>query len=432
MKPVSDRPIALVNARLVDPEKGYDGPGGVLIADGRMTAIGPNVTADAMPGSARVIDCAGRVLAPGLIDSRVFIGEPGFEHKETLASASQAAAAGGVTTILTMPNTKPVIDSVSLVEYIARRRGDDILVNLFPLAAATKKLEGREMTELGLLTQAGAVAFSDGRQAVADAAVLWKILKYGRMFDALVVQHAAEATLSTGVMNGGELATRLGLTSQSPYAELIQVERDIRLAEATGGRLHFADVTTAAALNVIRAAKAAGLPVTCGVTPPHFALNELAVGDYRTFAKLSPPLRSEEDRQAVVAALKDGVIDVIASGHDPQDPESKRLPFAQAEYGAVGLETLLAVSLDLYHNGDLTMLQVVDLLTRRPAKLFRLPGGKLAEGAPADIVVFDPDMAVRIDPDQFKSKSKNTPFDGRPAQGKVHLTLVGGRIVYEA
>lgn len=430
--PVPDRPIALVNARLVDPETGYDGPGGALIADGRLTAVGPKVTAQVVPGTARTIDCGGRVLAPGLIDSRVFVGEPGFEHKETLASASLAAAAGGVTTILTQPNTKPVIDGVSLVEYVARRRGDDILVNIHPMAAATKKLEGREMTEIGLLTQAGAVAFTDGRQAVADASVLWKILKYGRMFDALVVQHAAEPTLSTGVMNGGELATRLGLSSQSPYAELIQVERDIRLVEATGGRLHFADVSTAAALSAIRAAKAAGLPITCGVTPPHFALNELAVGDYRTFAKLSPPLRAEDDRMAVVAALQEGLIDVIASGHDPQDPESKRLPFALAEYGAVGLETLLPISLELYHNGHLSLVQVVDLLTRRPARLFRLPGGRLAQGAPADLVVFDPDVGVRVDPDQFKSKSKNSPFDGHPTQGKVIMTLVGGRIVYEA
>lgn len=432
MSSVPARPLALINARLIDPTLGYDGPGGVLIADGRMVAVGPQVTAATAPATARIVECAGKVVAPGLIDSRVFIGEPGFEHKETLASASQAAAAGGVTTIVTMPNTKPAVDSVSLVEYIARRRGDDILVNVAPMAAATKNLDGQEMTEIGLLSAAGAVAFTDGHNAVANANVLWKILRYGRMFDALVVQHAEEPSLSKGVMNAGELATRLGLSSNSPYAELLQIERDIRVVEATGGRLHFTQVTTAKALDVIRAAKAAGLPITCGVTPPYFALNELAVGDYRTFAKLSPPLRAEQDRLAVVAALQEGLIDVIASGHDPQDPESKRLPFAQAEFGAVGLETLLPVSLELYHNGHLSLLQVIDLLTRRPAHLFRLPGGRLAVDAPADLVVFDADVAMRIDADKLKSKSKNTPFDGHPTQGQVMMTVVGGRVVYEA
>lgn len=422
---------AITNARLLDPGAGYDGPGGVIIEDGVIKASGKQVTAASLPDGMPWVDARGRCLAPGLIDSRVFIGEPGAEHKETLASAGQAAAAGGVTTILTMPNTKPPIDSVSLVEYVARRGGEDLAVRPVPMAAATKRLEGGEMTEIGLLSSAGAVAFTDGRQAVADAAVLMKILKYGRMFDILVVQHAEEQSLSRGVMNAGELATRLGLAPSSIFAEVIQIERDIRLAEATGGRLHFADVTCAKALEVIRAAKARGLPVTAGVTPPHFALNELAVSDYRTFAKLSPPLRAEEDRRAVVEAVKDGTIDVIASGHDPQDVESKRLPFAQAAFGASGLETLLPISLELYHNGHLPLLDVIDRLTRRPADLFRLPGGRLDAGAPADLVLFDPDTAVRIVADNFIGKSKNSPFDGHPSQGRVVMTVLGGRVVYE-
>lgn len=431
MTSTTNAPIAIVNARLLDPATAYDGPGGVLIRDGVFVATGHGVTADTLPHDAEVIDARGRCLAPGLIDSRVFIGEPGAEHKETLASASQAAAAGGVTTIVTMPNTNPPIDSVSLVEYVARRRGEDILVRAVPMAAATKRLEGREMTEIGLLSAAGAVAFTDGRAAVADAAVLMKILKYGRMFDALLVQHAEERSLAGGVMNAGEMATRLGLAGSSIFAEVIQVERDVRLVEATGGRLHFADVTCAKSLDVIRAAKDQGLPVTAGVTPPHFALNELAVGDYRTFAKLSPPLRSEDDRVAVVEAIKDGTIDVIASGHDPQDVESKRLPFAQAAFGASGLETLLPISLELYHNGHLSLLDVIDLLTWRPARLFRLPGGTLATGAPADLVLFDPDTALRIIADEFRGKSKNSPFDGHPTQGRVIMTVMGGRIVYK-
>lgn len=419
-----------VNVRLLDPARGFDGQGGLLVEGGKIVAAGPGIRAGDAPAGASVIDGDGRCLAPGLIDSRVFVGEPGAEHKETLASASQSAAAGGITTLITMPNTKPVIDAVSLVEYIARRSDADIIVNLVPMAAATKQLEGKEMTEIGLLSGAGAVAFSDGRAAVADASVMLKILRYGRMFDALVVEHAEEPTLARGVMNAGEMSTRLGLSGSSPLAEIIMVERDVRLVEATGGRLHFAQVTSGPALAVIRAAKARGLPITCGVTPPHFALNELAVGDYRTFAKVSPPLRAEDDRLAVVAALKDGTIDVIASGHDPQDPEDKRLPFAQAAFGAAGLETLLPIALELYHNGHLTLLDVIDRLTRRPAALFKLPGGRLDAGAPADLVLFDPDRAVRIDAASFRGKSKNTPFDEHPTQGKVFLTMVGGRVVY--
>ncbi len=422
--------LAFVNVRLIDPETRLDAIGGLIVKDGKIIAIGAGLRGGDVPAGVKVIDGRGAVLAPGLIDSRVFVGEPGAEHKETLASASQSAVAGGVTTIITMPNTKPVIDGVSLVEYMARRRSDDILVNLAPMAAATKKLEGREMTEIGLLTMAGAVAFTDGRAAVADASVLLKILKYGRMFDILVVEHAEEPSLSKGVMNAGELATRLGLPASSSLAEVILIERDIRLVEATGGRLHFAQVTCAKSLDVIRAAKARGLPITCGATPPHFALNELAVSDYRTFAKISPPLRAEDDRRAVVDGLRDGTIDVIASGHDPQDQEGKRLPFAQAAFGAAGLETLLPVSLDLYHNGDLPLMAVIDRLTRKPADLFKLPGGRLAIGAPADLVLFDPDVAVKIDADKFRGKSKNTPFDERPAQGKVLMTVVGGKVVF--
>ncbi|MDA5193120.1 dihydroorotase [Govanella unica] len=421
-----------VNVRLLDPASGLDAMGGLVVEDGKIVAAGANIRAGDAPEGATVIDGDGHCLAPGLIDSRVFVGEPGAEHKETLASASQSAAAGGVTTIITMPSTKPAIDGVSLVEYMARRRSDDVLVNVVPMAAATKRLEGKEMTEIGLLTNAGAVAFTDGRTAVADASVMMKILKYGRMFDALLVQHPEEPTLSKGVMNAGELSTRLGLSGSTPLAELLMIERDIRLAEATGGRLHFAHVTAAGSLAAVRAAKARGIRITCGVTPPHFALNELVVGDYRTFAKISPPLRAEDDRLAVIEGLKDGTIDVIASGHDPQDAESKRLPFAQAAFGAVGLETLLPVSMELYHNGYLSLLEVIDRLTRRPAELFKLPGGRLAVGAPADLVLFDPDLAIRIDADRFRSKSKNTPFDEQPAQGKVMLTMVGGRVVYSA
>jgi dihydroorotase len=421
-----------VNARLLDPATGLDAPGGLLVRGGTIARLGPDVGVQNIPADVDIIDCKGHCLAPGLIDSRVFVGEPGAEHKENFISAGQAAAAGGVTTILTMPNTKPVIDGVSLVESIARRRPEDILVRVRPIAAATKKLEGEEITEIGLLKSAGAVAFTDGRKAVSNAGVMAKLLKYARMFDALIVQHAEEPTLSTGVMNAGELATRLGLPASGIWGEVIMVDRDIRLVEATGARLHFGQISTAAALDVIRRMRGRGMPVSCAVTPPHFMLNELAVGDYRTFAKISPPLRSEEDRQSVIEALKDGTISVIASGHDPQDPESKRLPFAQAAFGAVGLETLLPLSLSLHHNGHMKLLDVIDKLTRRPADLYGLDGGRLAPGKPADLVIFDPDAAIRITASTFRSKSKNTPFDEYPSQGRVMRTVVGGRTVFEA
>lgn len=421
-----------VNARLLDPASGLDAKGGVIVDGGRIVRAGPDVKVGEAPEGARAIDCKGHCLAPGFIDSRVFVGEPGAEHKETFVSAGQAAVAGGVTTILTMPDTKPVIDGVSLVESVARRRPKDIKVRARPIAAATKKLEGAEITEIGLLTNAGAVAFSDGRKAVADAGVMTKLLKYARMFDVLVVQHAEEPSLAGGVMNAGELATRLGLPANGIWAEVLMVERDLLLAEATGGRLHFAQLSCAKAVDAVRQARARGLNVTCGVTPPYFALNELAVGDYRTFAKLSPPLRTEDDRLAIVEALKDGTISVIASGHDPQDPESKRVPFAQAAFGAVGLETLLPISLELYHNKHLSLLDVVDKLTRQPADLFGLEGGRLAEGAPADLVLFDPDAAIRINASAFRSKAKNTPFDEHPSQGRVLHTMVAGHTVFEA
>lgn len=423
---------AYVNARLLDPATGTDTAGGLLVRGTEIAQVGPDVTGANLPKSAKVIDCAGHCLAPGIIDTRVFIGEPGAEQKESIASASASAAAGGITTMIMMPNTNPVIDDIALVEYVVRRGADGSMVNILPMAAATKALAGQEMTEIGLLSQAGAVAFTDGRKAIANAAVMQRILNYARIFDALLVQHAEEPTLAGGCMNAGEISTRLGLPGVSTTSEVIMIERDLRLLEATGGRYHVAQVSCRASLDVIRRAKAAGLKVTCGVTPPHFALNENAVGDYRTFTKVSPPLREEADRRAVVEALRDGTIDVIASGHDPQDAEGKRLPFEQAAYGAAGLETLLPISLELYHNGHVSLLDILAMLTLQPAKLLKLPGGRLAVGAPADFMIFDLDRPWRIDASAFRGKSKNTPFDEQPTQGRVLRTVVAGRTVFES
>ena len=416
------------NARLLDPASGLDEAGELLVEEGRIAALGPRGSA---AGATERIDCAGACLAPGLIDLRAELREPGAEHQETLATGAAAAAAGGVTTVVMLPNTDPVIDEQALIEFIARRSRDIGLVRIRTHAAATKGMKGRELTEMGLLAQAGALAFSDGNRAIADATVMRRCLSYARTFDLLVMQHPEEPSLAAGgAMNEGEIATRLGLPGISPAAEVIMVERDLRLVEITGGRCHLAHVSTAAAVAAIRQAKQRGLPVTCDTAPPYFALNETAVGDYRTFAKVSPPLRSETDRRAVVEGLADGTIDAIASDHSPQDQESKRLPFTSAAAGIVGLETLLPLTLELYHNRRLTLLAALAKLTLRPAELLRLPGGRLAIGEPADLVVFDPDRPWRISAADFRSKCKNSPFDGRPVQGRVLRTVVAGRTIF--
>ncbi|SRR5579883_981823 len=417
------------NARLLDPASGLDQKGNLLVADGKIAAVGPGAGADA--SGAAVIECRGHCLAPGLVDMRVELREPGREHEETMETGSAAAAAGGVTTMVALPNTEPAIDDVALVEFVARRSREIGSVHIRTYAAATRGLKGREITEIGLLSAAGAVAFTDGNTAIADAVVLRRALSYARTFDALIVQHPEEPSLASGGhMTEGETATRLGIAGITPAAEVIMVERDLRLVEITGARYHVAHVSTAAAIDAIRAAKARGLAVTCDTAPPYFALNETAVGEYRTFAKLSPPLRSESDRRAVVAGLHDGTIDAIASDHSPHPQDSKRLPFASAEAGIIGLETLLPLALELVHNGHLTLLQALRALSTRPAEILRLPAGRLAGGFPADLVLFDLDRPRRIEIERFRSKSKNSPFDGRPVQGRVLKTMVEGRLVF--
>ncbi|MGH7123854.1 MAG: dihydroorotase [Stellaceae bacterium] len=417
------------NARLLDPATGLDQRGDLLIADGKIAAMGARASADT--SGAEVIDCHGHCLGPGLVDMRVELREPGREHEETMQSGSAAAAAGGVTTMVALPNTEPAIDDVALVEFVARRSREIGGVHICTYAAATRGLKGREITEIGLLSAAGAVAFTDAGTAIADALVLRRAFSYARTFDALIVQHPEEPSLAAGGhMTEGETATRLGLSGITPAAEVMMVERDLRLVEITGARYHVAHVSTGAAIDAIRSAKGRGLPVTCDTAPPYFALNETAVGEYRTFAKLSPPLRNETDRRAVVAGLRDGTIDAIASDHSPHPQDSKRLPFASAEAGVIGLETLLPLTLELVHNGHLPLLQALRALSQRPAEILRLPSGRLAEGAPADLVLFDLDRPGRIEIDSFRSKSKNSPFDGRPVQGRVLKTVVDGRVIF--
>jgi dihydroorotase len=422
--------VALVNARLMDPAAGLDSQGGLLIMEGMVADLGPGITTHTV-GEAEIIDCAGRVLAPGLIDMMVFAGEPGLEHRETLATASRAAAAGGVTTIVCMPNTDPVIDDVALVDFILRRARDTALVNVHPMAAMTKGLKGEEMTEIGLLYEAGAIAFNNGKTSIANSKVMRNVLAYAKDFGALIVHHLEDTALAPeGVMNEGEVATRLGLRGAPTAAETIMLERDIRLVELTGGRYHAGQISCRASLDIIRAAKERGLPVTCGVSINHLTLNENDIGSYRTFFKMKPPLRSEEDRRAMVEGVASGDIDVIVSAHDPRGAEGKRRPFAEAADGAVGLETLLAAALRLNHNGDVELTRVLHALSTAPAGLLGLGSGRLARGAPADLVLIDLTTPWTVEPDALRSKSKNTPFDGARLEGHPLLTFVAGQLVY--
>jgi dihydroorotase len=426
------RRVAYVNARLLDPASGLDEPG-ALLADGATIAdLGPGLFAEGLPEDTEVIDCGGHCLAPGLVDLRVQLREPGEEHKETISTASRAAAAGGVTSMVALPNTDPVVDGVAGVEFVARRAREDKLVKVYTYGSVTRGLEGRQMTELGLLKDYGAVGFTDGEQAVADAQVMRRVLAYSRAFDTVIIQHPEEPSLAEGVMNEGEVATRLGLTGIPAAAEAIMVERDLRLVELTGGRYHAAHLSTGAAVELIRGAKARGLPVTCDTAPHYFTLNEHAVGDYRTFAKVSPPLRSEADRAAVAEAVADGTIDAIASDHSPHDQDSKRQPFAIAACGIVGLETLLPLSLELAHKGRMSLLDLLQRLTVAPAEVLGLKAGRLKKGAPADLLLFDLEHPWRIDPELFRSKSKNSPFEDHPVQGRVLRTVVDGRTIHQA
>jgi len=425
----SDRPILFTNARLVDPASGREERGGALVRDGLIAAVGAQVAA---AGDAQVVDCAGQVLAPGLIDMRAFIGEPGAAHRETLKSAGEAAAAGGVTTIVAMPDTNPVLDDPAIVDFVMRRARDTSIVHVRPAAALTKGLKGQEMAEIGLLREAGAIAFTDGLRSVTNAQVMRRALTYARDFDALIVHHVEDPDLvSAGVMNEGEFATRLGLPGIPHEAETIMLERDIRLVRLTCGRYHAAMVSCADSVEIVRAAKARGLSVTCGVSINNLALNENDIGDYRTFLKLSPPLRHEDERLAMIEALAEGAVDVIVSDHNPQDVETKRLPFAEAANGAVGLETLLSAALRLVHSGQISLAKLLRAMSTRPAEILGLPGGRLERGAPADLILFDPDAPYVLDKRDLRSLSKNTPFDEARLEGQVTMTVVAGRIVLD-
>ncbi len=420
--------LLFVNVRLLDPASGLDAPGELLVREGHIAECGAGL---GRPDGAATLDGEGAVLCPGLVDMRVDLGEPGGEHRETVASAALAAAAGGITTVAALPDSKPAIDDPALVRLLRARGEETGSLTVLPYGAVTRGCRGEELAELGLLREAGAVAFTDGAHAIGPARLMRLALTYAAGFGARIVQHPEEPTLAAGgAATEGELATRLGLPGIPAVAEAMLIARDIRLARLTGGAVHFAHVSTAESLALIRRAKDEGLRVTCDTAPPYFDLNETAIGDWRTYAKLSPPLRAEADRAAVAAALADGTIDAVASDHAPRDPDDKRLPFAQAASGGTGLATLLGVTLAQVHGGAISLPRAIELLTVAPARLLGVAAGTLAKGAAADLCLFDPDRIWQVAAGALPGKAQNTPFDGRALEGRVIGTWKAGRRVF--
>ena len=407
---------------------GIDTTGELLVRDGRIVDFGPTL---GRPDDATLVEAEGAVLCPGLVDMRAALGEPGFEYRETIASAAAAAAAGGITTLAALPDTQPAIDDPALVQLLRGKGEETGSLTILPYGAVTRGCRGDELAELGLLCEAGAVAFTDGARAIGPARLMRLALSYARGFGARIIQHPEEPTLAAGgSATESEQATRLGLPGIPAAAEAMMVARDIRLAALTGGAVHFAHVSTNEALNLIRQAKQAGLPVTCDTAPPYFDLNETAIGDFRTYQKLSPPLRKEQDRQAVIKGLADGTIDAIGSDHQPRDPDDKRLPFALASAGGAGLATLLGITLAHVHNGALSLPAAIDLLTARPAALLGIEAGRIARGAPADLCLFHPDRIWKVESGKLPGKAQNTPFDGRALEGVVVGTWKRGKRVF--
>ncbi len=406
------------------------GQGGLLIEHGRILAIGADVTRDNIGSLTPAIDCAGKVIMPGIVDARVFTGEPGSDYRETLATASEAAAAGGVTTMIVMPNTEPAIDDAAMVDYILRRARDTAKVRVYPMGTITKGAKGELISEIGLMKAAGAVAMTDGVRSVANANILRRAMMYAKDYDMLVVQHVEEPTLATGVMNNSLAATHLGLSGSHAMAEVMMLERDLRLVEMTGCKYHASQISCAASVEVMKNAKQKGLPVSCGVSVHHLVLNENDIGAYRTFFKLSPPLRHEDDRRTLVAGLADGTIDLIVSGHDPQSEDTKRLPFAEAAFGATGLETFLSAALSLYHNDNISLERLSQAMCQFPAQLFGLESGVLKTGRAADFMVVDPALSWQVEPTSLYSRSKNSPFEHRTLEGRAIETVVAGTTIY--
>jgi dihydroorotase len=424
----------LINGRILNPSNQSDEIGGLIInSEGKIEASGKNVTIENLPNDAKKIDLNKKILMPGLVDMRVFVGEPGFEYKENFRTLSDAALSGGVTSVVSMPNTSPVIDNVSMVDFLKRRGRDKSKINIFPTASLTKNLNGTEMTEFGLLKRKGIIGFTDGIKTIQDAQVMSRIMNYASQSDSLIIQHAEDTSLSeSGVINEGEISTRLGLKGIPYLAEKIIVERDLSLLEEYFCRYHISQVSSEKTVDVIKNAKGKGKIFTAGVSINNLSLNENDIGDFKTFLKLSPPLRTENDRLSLVKGLNDGTIDVIVSDHKPEDEESKRLTFSQAATGASGVETLLPLALELFHNKSLTLNKLIASLTSNPAKILGISKGSLNIGCDADLCILDINIPFVVTKAELKSKSKNTPIENRKLQGKVLKTYVRGHLRYES
>ncbi len=422
----------LINAKIIDPSQNIDILGGLIIDEkGKIKAIGKDVNKSSIPSKAEVIDIKKNILIPGIVDMKTFVGEPGFEYKENFRTLSQAALAGGVTSVVSMPNTKPVIDNVSMVDFIIRRGRDKAKINIFPCACLTKNMDGNSMTEFGLLSNKGIVGFTDVIKTVQNTEVMSRIMNYASDIGVLIIQHAEDYELSkNGLINEGEISTRLGLSSVPSIAEKIIIERDLSLLEEYPCRYHISQISSEKTLGVIKKNKSSGKKFTTGVSINNLSLNENDIGDFKTFLKISPPLRSEKDRLSLIEGIKNGLIDVIVSDHKPEDEESKRLPFAQAATGAIGVETLLSLSLELYHNESLSLKKIIETLTINPSKILNINKGSLKKGYDADICVFDLNKPWVVKAEKLKSKSKNTAIEDRKLQGKVLMTFLNGELVF--
>jgi len=425
--------IYLINARIIDPKNNIDEIGGLIIdSNGTIKAAGKKVANGNLPSSINKIDLKKQVLIPGIVDMRVFVGEPGYEYKENFRTLSNAALSGGVTSVVSMPNTNPVIDNVSMVDFLKRRGRDKSKINIFPAASLTKNTEGKQMTEFGLLKRKGIVAFTDGIKTVQNPEVMSRIMNFASQSESLIMQHAEDNVLSNGgLINDGEISTRLGLKGIPFLAEKIIVERDLSFLEEYFCRYHISQISSKKTVSVIKKAKKEGKIFSTGVSINNLSLNENDIGDFKTFLKLSPPLRTESDRQALVESVNDGTIDVIVSDHKPEDEESKRLTFAQAATGASGVETLLPLALELFHNKSIRLNKLIAALTCNPAKILNINKGSLNKGADADLCIFDINKPWIVNKENIKSKSKNTPIEDRKLQGQVLKTFVKGELVHE-
>ena len=421
-----------INARIIDPSQKMDEKGSLILdKNGKVKAIGKNVKKSDAESSAEILDIKGNVLIPGIVDMKAFVGEPGYEYKENFRTLSQAALAGGVTSIVTMPNTKPIIDNVSMVDFIIRRGRDKAKVNLFPCASITKQAEGKLMTEFGLLSLRGIVGFSDVNKTVQNTELMARIMDYASDIGVLIMQHAEDYELSkNSCINDGEIATRLGLEGVSQIAEKIIIERDLSLLSEYPCRYHINQISSKKSLEVIKKNKSNGKKFTVGVSINNLSLNENDIGEFKTFLKLSPPLRLEEDRLSLVQGIEENLIDVIVSDHIPEDEESKRLPFSQAATGAIGIETLLPLALEMHHNDSLPLNKIIEVLTINPAKILEINKGTLKKGSDGDICILDLDVPWAVKAEKLKSKSKNTAIEGRKLQGKVLMTFLNGELVF--